>query len=112
MCFKIKSDENVVCLFFFVSQRLMIDGLSITKEYVNTLIWGLSFLLSGKRPGFSPSEERECFFFLSSLRWFQKSWLANTFKNQFFNNLEESDPYSYISFMRYAFTIIKVEAAL
>lgn len=45
MCFKIKSDENVVCLFFFVSQRLMIDGLSITKEYVNTLIWGLSFSL-------------------------------------------------------------------
>lgn len=33
-------------LYFFVSQRLIKDRLSITKEYVDTLILAFSFFLS------------------------------------------------------------------
>lgn len=45
----------------------MIDGLSIIKEYVNTLIWILSFSLCQEKKPDSLLQKKECFFFFFKL---------------------------------------------
>ena len=61
-----------MCFFFFVSQRLMIDGLSITKEYVNTLIWGLSFSLFIRKKDLILLFRRKSVFFFKLIKMVPK----------------------------------------